>query len=184
MSWKLFTHALMAGSTALVLAGLTGCESQEGTRSFNAAEGDNVENTDPHDHAAHAHGPHDGHIVELGGEDYHAEVTMDEAKKTLTVYLLAADMTTPLGTEADSASVRLQIGDAKQEFVLQPTDRAEDGKATVFSQTDSTLPDSIQDAEDLIGEVVVTINGKQHRGEITHDHGHDDHGHDDHGHDH
>ena len=42
-----------------------------------------------HDEHAHAHeGPHHGSIVELGNEEYHAEIVHDDATGTVTVYLL------------------------------------------------------------------------------------------------
>jgi hypothetical protein len=168
---------LYAGLLACGLLGFSGCDSGTEVRQFDDTAGDNVENTTPHEE--HAHGPHDGHVVELGGDDYHAEVTYDAAGRTLTVYLLQSDLKTPLGTEATTLSVRLTIDEKKEAFELTAaeTGKTAEGLATEFKQTGSQLPESIKDAEGLIGEVVVTIGGKQLRGDITHDHGHD-HGHD------
>ena len=51
---------------------VSGCEpAQEQARPFNP--GDDVVNTAPPEHA-HVHGPNGGHIVELGEEEFHAEV--------------------------------------------------------------------------------------------------------------
>jgi hypothetical protein len=139
-----------------------GCQpGADDTRTF--SEADNVENTDPHDHA-HAHGPHEGHLVELGGEDYHAEVTFDPATRMLAVYLLNSDVKTPLPTDAESVSARLEIAGAKQEFKLSPArlDGDPEGQSSHFELTEGTIPDSIKDAEDLQGEIVVTIGGAQY----------------------
>jgi hypothetical protein len=155
---------------------LLGCNGGDETRTF--TEQDDVANTDPHDHAhEHAHGPHEGHLVELGGEDYHAEVTLSADRKP-TVYLLAADAKTALPIEAESVSLRLEVDGEKQEFKLAPApaEGEADGKSSVFTLAEGSLPESIQDAEGLEGEVVVTFGGTQYRGAITHDHG--DHGHD------
>lgn len=168
--WKLW----LAGGIACGL--LFGCESGQETRTF--TETDDVTHADEDAHA-HAHGPHEGHIIELGGEDYHAELTLDSASRKLTVYLLAADLKTPLPTDAASVSVRLKVGEENQEIVLaaQPQPGDGEGKASQFTQQEGTLPESIQDAEGLLGEVVVSINGTQYRGQITHDHGHEGHAH-------
>lgn len=174
---------LISTGSFLALLGLVmfqGCNQQGDTRTF--TEGDNVTNTEPHDH--HAHGPHGGHIVELGGEAYHAEVTLDVPTRKLTVYLLGKDAKTPLPVDAASLSVRLVVGGEKQEVVLSPTPQAGDGEglSSVFAMSEGAVPESIHDAEDLEGEVVVSFGGTQYRGAITHDHGHD-HGHDhDHAH--
>ena len=174
----MWSHRLLI-STGSVLAWLglavfSGCSPQGETRNFSA--GDNVTNTEPHAH--HEHGPHGGHIVELGGEEYHAEITLDPQSRKLTVYLLGKDVKTPLPVDAASLAVRLVIGGEKQEIVLSPTPQAGDGEglSSVFAMAEGAVPESIHDAEDLQGEVVVSIGGKQYRGDITHDHGHD-HGH-------
>ena len=163
----------------LVCAGLflTGCEQSSDVRTF--TETDDVTHADDHDHHHEAHGPHGGHIIELGGEDYHAELTFDADSRKLTAFLLAADMKTPLPADADSVSVRLQVGDATEEVTLaaQPQEGDGEGKASQFTMTEATLPESIKDAEDLQGEVVVSIGGTQYRGKISHDHEGHDHAH-------
>ena len=168
-SW-LFVAGLCGGLAA-------GCQPAADTRTF--TETDDVTHPEEHVHE-HAHGPHGGHVVELGGEDYHAELTFDAATRKLAVYLLASDLKTPLPSEAPTASVRLKVGDAAQEVVLaaQPQTGDGDGKSSLFQQQEGTLPESIQDAEGLEGEIVVSIGGTQYRGPITHDHGdHEGHAH-------
>jgi hypothetical protein len=148
-----------------------GCNQGDDTRTFSDA--DDVAHTDDHAHE-HAHGPHDGHLVELGGEDYHAEVTLDAASRRLTVYILDAELK-PLPTDAQSVSVRLKLGDETKEITLPAQPQATDGegKSSQFAMTEGALPESIKDAEGLEGEVVVSIGGTQYRGAVTHDHGHD-----------
>jgi hypothetical protein len=164
-------NLVLSAATAVQLAG---CGGGEETRTF--SEADNVTHADEH---AHAHGPHDGHIVELGGDDYHAEITLDPASRKLTAYLLGSDLKTPLPTDAPSVSVRLKVGEETQELTLSPQPQMGDGegKASQFTMTEGTLPESIKDAEGLAGEVVVTIGGTQYRGPITHDHEGHDHAH-------
>jgi hypothetical protein len=157
---------------------LAGCEPATETRTF--TEADNVAHVEEHAHDhADMHGPHNGHIIELGGEDYHAELTLDAAARKLTVYLLQSDMKTPLPVDATAVQVRLKDGETSTEVVLAPQPQPNDGegKASQFQQAEGTLPESIKDAEGLNGEVVVTISGTQYRGPITHDHGEAGHAH-------
>ena len=172
MRTTLHRFTLAALLLPLSLLGLAGCGGgQRGGRTF--SEADNVEHDDHHDHA-HAHGPHDGHVVEIGGDDYHAEVVLDESTRKLTVYLLGSDLKTPLPVDAESLALRLKVGEETQEIKLAPEAQPEDGegKASKFVQGEDALPEAIKDAEDLHGEVVVTFGGTQYRGPITHDHAH------------
>ncbi|MFV0443182.1 MAG: hypothetical protein ACK5Q5_06395 [Planctomycetaceae bacterium] len=159
---------------------LLGCQPASETRTFTDEDNATVADEHNHDHAHEgAHGPHEGHIIELGGEDYHAELTMDAAARKLTIYLLQADMKSPLPVDAQSVQVRLKHGDATQEIVLAAQSQASDGegKASQFQQTEGELPESIKDAEGLEGEVVVSFGGTQYRGAISHDHDHEGHDH-------
>lgn len=158
----------------VVAAGLAacGCSKPQEFKTFSPA--DDVTNTEPaHDHHHHDLGPHGGHVVELGEEEYHAEVVLDEATRKLTVYLFGADGTTPHAIAEPSLTVNLKVGE--QPAALTLTAEAQDGEAEGQSSQfvlAEGLPEAIKDAEDLHGEVVVTIAAKQYRGAIAHDHGH------------
>lgn len=166
-----FLSRAAAVLVGLSLIGLPGCGSEKQTRTFTAE--DETDHGDMHDHA-HAHGPHGGHIIELGGEDYHAELTFDAASRKLTVYLLESDVKTPLPVDAASLAVRLKIGEETQELTLAatPLEGETEGKASQFVLVEGSVPESIKDEEDLHGQIVVSFGGQQYRGEITHDHGH------------
>lgn len=166
MSAAQLSRTLLMG-LCLAFPWLSGCGGSPQVRTFTSQ--DDVEHADDH---AHDHGPHGGHVVELGGEDYHAEVVFDAATRQLTVYLLGSDVKTPLAIEAENLSIRLKVGEETQELVLAaaPQEGEGDGKASRFTQKEGSLPESIKDAEDLHGEVVVSFGGTQYRGEITHDH--------------
>lgn len=157
---------------------VAGCGSDDDeVRTFN--EADNVENTDPPDVHQHAsHGPHGGHLAELGGDDYHAEVVFDDDSRELTVYLLASDVETTMPVASETVTLNLQIDGAPAlvELASAPLD-GETGASSRFSTSGDAVPEAIHDAEDLHGAVVVMIDGTQYRGEIMHDHDHD-HDHD------
>lgn len=168
MPFPHLSRALLMG-LCLVFPWLSGCGGSQPVRTFSSQ--DDVQHADDH---AHDHGPHGGHVVELGGEDYHAEVVFDAASRKLTVYLLGSDVKSALPVESESLSVRLKVGEETQEIVLTatPQEGEGDGKASRFTLVEGSLPESIKDAEDLHGEVVVSFGGTQYRGEITHDHHH------------
>ena len=86
---------------ALVLVGCTGSENKDQ---------DSTTQADPH--AGHNHatlGPHHGHLVELGDEDYHAEWRFDNSSGKVTIYLLDADVKEDVTTTADKITVRVTV---------------------------------------------------------------------------
>ena len=84
-----------------------GCSGGDDYREFTPT--DDVTNTTPHDDHAHALGPNGGHLIELGEEEYHAEVVMDEAARTLTVYLLGGDAKTAQPTAEPTVTLNLEV---------------------------------------------------------------------------
>lgn len=129
-----------------------------------------------HDHATeHSHateGPHGGHLIVLGEEEYHAELTHDEATHMVAVYLL--DATAKETLSSGPAEITLQIfkdGD----FVDYVLKASED--AGGFAVVDEPLCDFLLHAESVKGRVQAAIAGKQYVG-IIELAGHDEHDHD------
>ncbi len=119
-------------------------------------------------------GPHGGHLIELGEEEYHAELIEDEATHTVTIYLLNSSGKQPV--EGDEPEITLNLF-RNGEFVSYTLTAAE-GKS-VFSLTDAELCDLLLHAEDLKGRLNVAIAGKDYVGIIdheAHDHAGQDHG--------
>ncbi len=141
-----------------------------------------------HDHGDHAHpseGPHHGELVELGNEEYHAEMVHDEAAGSVTIYLLDSAAKSSVPIEAAELLVNLSHDGKAEQFTLAASPDAGDpsGKSSRFVSTDKELAEDL-DREGASAQLVATIGGKQFRGELGHDHdGHDDHDHDDHDHD-
>ena len=57
---------------------------------------------DQHDDHAHDHpseGPHGGHLIELGNEEFHAELHHDDASKTVAIYILDKQAKNPVAIE-------------------------------------------------------------------------------------
>jgi hypothetical protein len=140
------------------------------------------------DHSGHAHahpseGPHHGDLVELGNEEFHAEVVHDEDHGTLEIYILDGDAAKQVANDATELTINVTHDGQPEQFTLvaKPDDGDESGKSSRFVSEDNELAAHLHE-EGTNPRMVVKINGKSYRGEITHDHDHagHDHGHDDH----
>jgi hypothetical protein len=190
---SLSKHFLAACLTASVAIWATGCPSPGPTN--NAAKtSEHSHDHGDHDHAAHgdekaagdkggehahdhshAHGPHGGHIVEIGEEEYHAEWLHAE-DGTVTVYVLDKEMKNEVPIAAETITIDLKIGETPKSFTLEAVQRSEGDmpKTAKFEVTDKGL---VEVLKGLGGSVTATlkldIDGKPYTAAITHD----DHGH-------
>jgi len=178
----------LIGFTAPVIViaaiSLTGCgtapPSAPGGTPGEHKEGDGHDHASEHDHAAHAHaaeGPHHGHLIELGEEEYHAELTHDEATKAITVYLLdkeakgavaIADAEIMLNLVSEGQPTQVKLAAAPQEG-----DPA--GQSSRYSIIDEKVLELLE-APKTTGRLNVTINGKAYSGSVEH-HEHGEHKH-------
>lgn len=175
-----------AGFATIVLAAFatTGCGS--GSQNAGSAGKPGAAQTEPgaagghdHDHD-HGHtGPHHGDLVELGDDEYHAEVV--HAQDEVAVYLLGPDAKTSVPIEATELVVNL-VRDGKPEqlkLTASPDKSDPPGKASKFVSQDADLAQHL-DEKGAHARLSVTIAGKNFSGRIEHDHGrgHDhDHAH-------
>jgi hypothetical protein len=126
----------------------------------------------PHEHGDH--GPHGGHLVELGEEEYHAEVVLDVKSKAVNVYLLSSDPQKAAPVDAKEVVLELTIDGKTGPHVAKPSPQKDDpaGKSSRFILTDDPdIKAKIDDEHELEGHVKVVIKGKSYSGEITHEHG-------------
>jgi hypothetical protein len=135
-------------------------------------------------HSHPTEGPHGGHLIELGDEEYHAELLHDEAKNIVTVNIL--DKTGKQEVAVDDPEIALRLfrdGDFFT-YALRPT-RA-DGPSSEFSLADGKLCDLLLHSEEVRGRLNVTISGQEYVGLIEHHVHHDqcdgDHDHCEHEH--
>lgn len=125
-----------------------------------------------HEHAHASVGPHGGSLIELGNEEYHAELVHDDDAGTVTIYLLdsAAKSSVPI----DAAEVMINLkhdGRGEQFKVASSADQGDPaGKSSRFTSSDAELAADL-DHEGAEPQLVVAINGKQYRGVISHEHG-------------
>ena len=139
-----------------------------------------------HDHDDHGHpseGPHHGVLVELGSEEYHAEVVHDDASGAVTVYLLDSTAKKPVTSDAPEITINLKHGDKPEQFKLsaQPQDGDAAGQSSRFAITDKELAEHLHEAA-TEPRLSLTIGGQPYSGAIPHE-AHGDHDHD-HDHDH
>jgi len=181
------SRASLAVMLGLVIF-VTGCGDKKKTAEFAPVKNlpENVKNVHGH---AHAEGPHGGHVFDLGDHAYMGEITFDAKANALTVYVLDHhDMKKSVASDSTEITAELQIDKKPTKFQLKaaPLENDPKGKSSRFElKGNAVIAEHIKDAEDLHGNVTVSVNGKSYKGTISHDHGgHDDHGHDHHGHDH
>lgn len=168
---------------------LAGCKSEDYENSGDTGSSAESGDHEGHDHGegeGHAHpseGPHGGSLVELGAEEYHAELVHDDAAGTVTFYILDGKVESLVAISASNVTVNLQHDGQGKQFKLAAKPQAQDaqGKSSRFVSSDAELAEEL-DHEHGSAQLVVTIDGKQYRGDIEHHHGHE--GHDHEGHDH
>jgi hypothetical protein len=148
--------SLTVALAALVGFSLAGCNSTA-NHSEKTPKGEEA-----HDHEHHHHGPHNGHMMELGHEEYHAEWTHDESGK-VTFYILDSDAKKEIPIAAEEITIDVKIGDHDPKtYKLQAVDPM-DGKAAAFSITDKqfeALFDQLK-SSGLTLTLHANINGKQ-----------------------
>ncbi len=182
--FQIKTNALR--SLRLPLAGLavftmTGCaEPDAGTAS--SGSGSTVMTDAPPEttaHAEHDHpseGPHHGDLVELGNEEYHAEVVHGEGG-SVSVYILDSAAAAVVPIDATELTINITHDGNAEQFKL-PADRdASDpeGKSSRFTLKDEELSTDL-DSHDAAARLVVMIAGKSFSGKIVHSH-EDEHAH-------
>jgi hypothetical protein len=124
--------SLLAPLTLSAILALMGCNSSSTPP---ASSGTPAADHKGHDPAAEGHaeeGPHHGHLIELGEEEYHAELAHDEASKTVTVYLLDKEAKTPVAI-ADAEIVLNLVVDGQPlqaKLVAAPQDGDPVGQAS------------------------------------------------------
>jgi hypothetical protein len=126
----------------------------------------------PHEHE---HGPHSGHLVELGEEQYHAEVVFDAKASKITIYLLDSTAKNASPTDAKEVTLKLAIGGKPESFSVPAAPQTGDpqGKSSRFELAGNAhIKSHIKDEEDLKGSVTANVGGKSFTGQIKHEHEH------------
>jgi len=124
-----------------------------------------------HEPAHVSAGPHGGSLIELGEEEYHAELIHDDAAKTVTVYLLDGKATAGVPIEAAEIVINLKHEGRGEQFKLAASPDAGDppGKSSRFSSNEAELAEDL-DREGAEARLAISINGKPFQAAVEHHH--------------
>jgi hypothetical protein len=152
-------------------------------RELKAAKADS-HNNESHDggHTHYGAGPHGGSLIELGGDDYHAELVLDHDAHAIRIFLLKSDAKTPLLTKSPEATLTLDK-DQKLSLKAKPLEGEIDGQSSRFELVDDDFVHKLLDSGFLHGDLSIQIGEKpfQSHLDIHFEHGDSkpDHKHDD-----
>ena len=150
----------------LVLASLAVCAVLIGCGD-KADHGDHAAEVAGHDEGgAHDHdalGPHGGHVIVLGEEEYHAELAHGEASHTVAVYLLDGEVKEPV--TSGPAEVVLQVF---QDGDFVDYTLAASGEPGGYSLASEALCDLLAHSDALKGRIRVQIGDKEYVGIVEH----------------
>lgn len=166
---------LLSAAVMLGLTGLAGCGGDQGNeyRAFDK-EKDKAPDAERGTAHSHDHGPHNGELIELGEEEYHAEVVFDEESEKITIYLLGPDAEKTVAIEAKELAIEMPGKDAPVTHALVATPQAgdEEGKSSRFETKNADLFDAFHHNSKAVGKFKVSLGGKEFSGEVKHVHGH------------
>jgi len=128
--------------------------------------------TDPH--AGHDHsslGPHGGHVLELGEEDYHAEWRFNNDSGKVTVYLLDAAAKKAVTTTAATISVQVKVGEDTSDYKLPAINQSDEDPATTseFELVDTVMLEYLKGVgHGIDATLTVVIGDKEYSGAFGH----------------
>ena len=129
-----------------------------------------------HAHAHPSEGPHHGSLIELGREDYHAELVHDHAANMVTIYILDGAAKDAVSIDDKQLTLNLLVGGKPQQFQLaaRPQSTDPEGKCSAFACTSEPMCKAL-DATGTTGRLNVEVVGKMFVGKFgghSHNHGH------------
>lgn len=139
-----------------------------------------------HDHGKdehEAHGPHNGELLEVGKEEYHVELCVNDEKKQVVVFLLDSKVKSYVALTVPFVAVNAKVKGKPVQFKLKAMPQKDDkpGTASAFGLEGADLVDAIHD-ESSEAKLALKIADKAYTVKLKHDHDHA--GHDHEGHDH
>lgn len=165
----------IVGCMAAAALFAAGCNSQEqappSTPATPTTDAGHDDHAHDHDHDHPSTGPHGGDLVELGNEQYHAEILHED--KAL-VYVLDGSAKSAAPIAASELVINVAHDGKSEQFRLAADPDAQDpeGKSSRFSSDDGELLSDLKSGDARV-ELVVDIDGKQYRGKLEHSHDHD-----------
>ena len=129
-------------------------------------------------HVHPARGPHGGELLEIGKEEYHVELVIDEAKKQMVIYLLDKDAVSVIAIDAPYLAVNLMLSGKPVQFKLKAVPQDVDSKnlASSFGAISPELVDALHSTKSD-PRLSVRIHNKSYVTKIVHKHDHAGHNH-------
>ena len=176
---------------------LSGCTDTPDPTTTSPPATDTSDHGHGHSHGGHSHsseGPHGGDLIELGNDKYHAELVhphdhgddshatgqaRDHAHASVEVYILDGSAKNVVPIEAAEITLNLSHDGKPEQFKLgaRPSRKDPEGKSSRFASDDKELMEHMHEAKHVTGTLVLQINGKSYRGELSHKHHNHAHGH-------
>lgn len=115
-------------------------------------------------------------MVELGSEEFHAEVV--HTGDTATVYVLGSTAKSAVPIDASDVTINVVSHGKPEQYKLLASPESSDpaGKASRFALQDADLVAHLNDASAAV-KLAVTIDGTPYSGEVPHVHDHAAHDH-------
>lgn len=122
----------------------------------------------------HAHpeeGPHGGHLIELGNENYHVEIVDDEKAHKVTAYVLDSTAQQAVPIDATEITINAVVAGKPTQYKLpaMPQSGETDGKSSRFELADEAMFEGVFEHKDSKARLLVSIDGKQYSGNIEHE---------------
>ena len=124
-----------------------------------------------HDHSHGPTGPNQGHLIELGNEEYHAEWLHDDDSGAVTVIILDSTATQEVPISAADVKINVVVDGKPQQYTLDAVEVVE-GKSSRFRTVAEDLVIALNFGEGVEATLEVEINGTSFNGEIEHHHHH------------
>lgn len=129
---------------------------------------------DTHEHPQE--GPHHGHLIELGDEEYHVELLHDDESGKVSIYVLDASAKEEVKISAADVTLNIVVAGTPRQFKLNAVG-ASDGGPSQFEIVDKDLLEALEGTERTNARLSLSIDGKPYTGKIEH-HAHGEHDHD------
>lgn len=161
---KFCLPVVLAAMTPVLLGGCGG----SGVKPNESVKEKGHDHSHDHDHAHH--GPHEGHLIELGEEEFHAEWTHDDATGKVTIYVLdgAIKKEVPIAAETVAIVVKNKGDEKTYELTAVNRTTGEMPTAHQFEIIDKELVGVLETiGGDISATLKIDVNGKKFDGKIT-----------------
>lgn len=137
-----------------------------------------VASASAHEHDHSAPGPHAGKLFEVGKEEYHIELVVDETKKQLVVYLLDSRVKDYIALDLPFLALNLKMKGKPAQVKLLPMAQEIDknGFVSRYGVTNSDLIDALHGGH-ADARLALKIGNKAYSVKIDHEHDHAGHSH-------